>query len=217
MKRCLAVLVLLWAALTSGARADLPAYGEVMQWLADFGAALDGLEVLNHPERTLDPSRQDGLLYQYAFGFVRAKGNESPYPDAVSEIILCTPDVVDPRDAYVGVTPEEAGLMLPERETWTDLYVTEFSAEDKGYCWLYGEPGTPGAAEWTALGTGGETVPFYRLTYAFDTQGKIVEIRLKLGSVAPEEARDAMRVAEELIRRQTAEGTGAAEEATGDE
>ena len=39
MKRCLAVLVLLWAALTSGARADLPAYGEVMQWLADFGAA----------------------------------------------------------------------------------------------------------------------------------------------------------------------------------
>ena len=108
-------------------------------------------------------------------------------------------------------------MMLPERETWTDLYVTEFSAEDKGYCWLYGEPGTPGAAEWTALGTGGETVPFYRLTYAFDTQGKIVEIRLKLGSVAPEEARDAMRVAEELIRRQTAEGTEAAEEATGDE
>ena len=217
MKRCLPLLALLGILLMHGACADVPAYGEVMQWVADFGASLGGLEVRNRPERTLDPSRADGLLYQYDFGLVRAKGDDSPRTDAVSEIILRTPDVVDPRDAYVGMAPEEAGLTLPERDAWTDLYVTEVSEEDEGYCWLYGDPGTPGAAEWTALGTGGETVPYYRLTYAFDTQERIAEIRLKFGSLTPEEARNVLEVGRELMRRQQADGAGSEEGGTGDE
>ena len=113
-----------------------------------------------------DPVNPGQRLSFYSFGSVLERiGDEEP----CLEICLTTPQTVDPRDVYVGMTLEEAGLSLTEgRAPLTVLQV------DEGIVWCYRRRNTLCGIEWLMHEDGVLTT----LTYL--TRGERIEtIRLR--------------------------------------
>ena len=179
---------------------------EIGDWLQGFAEGLRDMEAEPERTRARDYIQGAGRTFRYAFGSVHTRTKEGVRAEAIDEIRITSPEIVDYRDAYVGLSlagAARAAAVGPEDEPAAAVLADEKSGT---VLWAHSEKGVLTELEWVCYAPDADGVACYSAGYLLDEAGRVTEIALRFDSLSREDAGEAMEAASRMYRERLLSG-----------